>query len=397
MRTDTPHGDAYAAVRMIYDKSPGHSWRRLNGALQSTLSGAIEAHLSFLPGDFTAICNDMNGGYWMGNSRGSTCGERYYSLAVKAGHTPACISFEHYAGRPAALWAESVKTPERLCIGSDLTWAGLRVTVTNMRPNHLIACTYGAREAGHEGMEVGDVGYLDGGYRPVEHFKRLDDGALIVRMGAAQKSRDSETRKPERVIRIPYDALAATRKAADATRRQALKDISLAETPKSLHEVAERLQAADRNAYRHFDIEDFRKAIQFKQAAFQESARREEALTEANSRLAQWCAGGDLNTYYAGFRDLPVCLRVRGRYVETSTGHSVSLESVRKVLPVVMKHRHGAVDRSFVGLEVDIHPVKRISGDGVLIGCTLIPWPEVDRLQTLLTPDKISGPREALA
>jgi hypothetical protein len=75
----------------------------------------------------------------------------------------------------------------------------------------------------------------------------------------------------------------------------------------------------------------------------------------------------------------------------------VSLESVRKVLPVVMKHRHGAVDRSFVGLEVDIHPVKRISGDGVLIGCTLIPWPEVDRLQTLLTPDKISGPREALA
>ena len=37
-----------------------------------------------------------------------------------------------------------------------------------------------------------------------------------------------------------------------------------------------------------------------------------------------------------------------------------------------------------VNLEVDIHPVKRISSDGVLIGCTFIPWGEVDRLQSLL-------------
>lgn len=57
------HGQAYYAVKQIYDNSPGRSWQRLNTALAQTLEASITALLSFEVGDFNAMMKDFNGGY----------------------------------------------------------------------------------------------------------------------------------------------------------------------------------------------------------------------------------------------------------------------------------------------------------------------------------------------
>jgi hypothetical protein len=261
---DTLYGDTYAAVRMIYYKSPGRSWQRLNSALQDALTAAITAHLSFLPDDFGAIVRDMNGGYWMGRSVGSTCGERYYTLAVKMGHTPACVSFERYADRPAALWSEDVKTPSRLCIGSDLTWNGERLHVTNMKRSELIACAYGPNE--DDPLAAGCIRHFDDGYRIVERVRVVECDKLSLRLSAPVAS---PKRKARRIVHITYDQLTAARKAADTIRKRMLREIE-ATTKEELRTVMERI-SAERKAYRRCDILDFQKAIQDRERALREA------------------------------------------------------------------------------------------------------------------------------
>ena len=347
-------GDAYIAIRHIYDKSPGRSWRRLNGALQSALDAAIIGHLSFEVDDFAAIARDMNGGYWMGNGSGEL-GDRYYGLAVKIGHTPACISFERYAGRPAALWSEKVKTPERLCIGSDFTWKGQRLTVTNMLKDYFVACSYGER------ADEPHV-YLDG-YRRIDHQAAVADGCVALRLSAPMKE---PSRKPEKVVKIPYRELATVRKEADALRKQTLSRIAAVESIAALADLTQELLNVPRGTFRHFDIEDIRKSLQDRESELGKS----EAEAE---HLQRWLAGGRLSRTFSQVR-----LRISGDYVETSTGQSASLDAVRRALPVVLKHRGKEISPS--GLVVDIHTVTRISQAGVKVGCTLVPWAEVEKL-----------------
>ncbi len=200
-------GDAYAAVRHVYDKSPGRSWRRLNSALQDTLTAAITAHLSFLPDDVAAISRDMNGAYWMGDGAGSSLGERYYSLAVGCCHTPACISFERYAGRPAALWSEDNKTPQRLHVGSEFTWKARRLTVTSVKRDHLVACSYKGVSGNRDGLRIGQVENLgDLNYRQIEGIERKGD-AVTIRFSAPVENPYS--RRVEYVVKITFDELAA--------------------------------------------------------------------------------------------------------------------------------------------------------------------------------------------
>lgn len=219
-------GHAYKAVRYIYDKSPGRSWRRLNGALSETLRAAITAHLSFTPDDFEGMYAYMSGGYWMGDGGISHLGERYYDLAVECGHTPACLSFEKWAGRPPALWAEDVKTPERLHAGSRFTWQGLLVTVTSMKTEYLVACTY--RDDPHErgGIAVGSVRYYDD-YRKAEVVKELAGGKISLRLSAKCARPDP---KPERIFKITYEDLAAARKEQGRFLKTELAKIAAAST-----------------------------------------------------------------------------------------------------------------------------------------------------------------------
>ncbi len=371
MKTPNLHGDAYAAVRHVYDKSPGRSWRRLNSALQQTLTAAITGHLSFLPDDFRAIYRDMNGGYWMGNSIGSHVGEGYYNIAVGAGHTPACISFENFAGRPAALWAGYVKTAARLRIGSEFTWNGTIVTVTNIMKDHLVACTYERAEYRHEqnAVSIGSYECLnDRKYRQIEQVISLDNEAIHVKFGPPVD--DPCARKPKMVTKIAFTELAAVRAKFERLRRDALKQIATADTSEALTAVAEALSSASSGTYRHFDIEDFRKAITERERGF--------GLNRVESAdIDAWMAGAPTYRYFTTVR-----LRVRNGRVETSTGQSASVESVRKVLPIVLRRRgsRGPV----VNLSVDSYRVQEQTKDGVLVGCTLIPWSEVERLPSLL-------------
>lgn len=302
----------------------------------------------------------------MGNSVGSECGEGYYSLAVKVGHTPACISFENYAGRPAALWAESVKTPERLRIGSGFTWAGEHVEVTNMKQDHLIACTY-KRDRHDRKFGVGSSVYADSAHRQVEQFSESKAG-MLLRLGPPVPE---DSRTPERIFKIPYAELQAKRKTYDAARRQALKDIAATETPADLQAVLDRLAAMPRNTFRHFDVEDFRVASDQQKKGFdRREVEKQEALREGE-RLERWLAG-EGSGYFRVVR-----LRVKGPWVETSTGHSVAVKSARRVLPMVLSRRKkfGAVHEP-----LDVHEIREFNATGVLVGCTLIPWGEVERI-----------------
>ncbi len=363
------HGDAYAAVRHVYDKSPGRSWRRLNSALQDTLTAAITAHLSFLPDDVAAISHDMNGAYWLGDGAGSALGERYYSLSVGCCHTPACISFERYAGRPAALWSEDNKTPQRLHVGSEFTWKAQKLTVTSMKPDHFVACSYHGRSfEGRDAICIGQFENLgDRKYRQIEGIKRKGD-EVTIRFSAPVE--DPYSRKVERLVRITFEELVTKRKEYEANRRLALKDIAVADTPEVLDAVSRRLASIGADAYRHFDIEDFRAAIAEREKGF--GVERAEAAD-----LKRWIAGEPLRRFFQTVR-----LRVWNGNVETSTGQRASVDSVRKALPIILRRRQSFGPVS--NLMVDGFAVVEQNTDGVKVGCTLIPWAEVERLPKLL-------------
>jgi hypothetical protein len=249
------HGDAYSAVRHVYDRSPGGSWARLNSALDNALTAAIIGHLSFLPDDFAAIASDMRGSYWMGNSEGSTTGERYYGLAVRSGHVPACISFERYSSRPAALWCETAKTPERLCIGKRFTWNGKLVTVTNMKESYLVACTYSYGGRG-DGIHVGDSIYADG-YRNVLKMKPNATGIVTLTLSAPAERLNE---KPTTITKITYADLTSTRKQFDALRKEIMNAVRAADSKDKIAALRQRI-ASTRGNFRAFDLVDIRDAI----------------------------------------------------------------------------------------------------------------------------------------
>jgi len=261
------HGAAYEAVRFIYDHSPRRSWQRLNAALAETLIAAIRAHLKFKEDDFAAMRADMNGHYWMGNSIGSVCGERFYIYAVNVDHTPACLSFEKYANRPPALWVEDVKTPARLCIGSCFTWEGLRVEVTNMTDEHLIACHYSNRVEHHAEAKVGDGLYFDSVYRRIDSIKKGSTGGIILRLGDALE----DNRTPSKRFTIPYDALLAKRKGFDAARKDALAKIAAADNEARLNAI---VAEGSTLKWRPFDISELIAAIRARRSALRDGGTR---------------------------------------------------------------------------------------------------------------------------
>lgn len=383
----TGKGAAYEALRSIYNNSAA-SWRRLNGALQSVLGAAITAGLSFEIDDFKAIRSEMKGGYWMGNSCGSETGEGYYSLAVEVNHVPACLSFEKMVGRPPALWPEQVKTPQRLCIGSQFTWEGLIVKVTNLKKDHLIACSYSTAKGAsvsYGAFKQGQLRDFDG-YRTIDELQAVEDGSLFIRLSEPiPLARVRPDSVPERIFKITYEALTAKRKEYDATRKQALKDIVATETPAALDEVMTRLsEATKQNVYRHFDIEDIRTAYSKQMKAFDERAVEEHRQIQEAERarthdadLERWVAGEEIYRHFSVVR-----LRVKGIYIETSTGHRVTIASARPLIPWALKHRLkvGPVTDEH---KVDLHRINRFTEKGVVIGCTLIPWGEVERLQSI--------------
>lgn len=135
----------------------GHSWERLNHAMQDALSLAINAGLRFDADDFKAL-GRFDPGYWIGPDGG----EWAYSLAVAVDNQSAIKAFEKHAGRPPLIGdnvnlyvnASGVhgqtasRTRGRLAVGSVFDYAGVRPTVTSFKGDAAIACTYKVSENG---------------------------------------------------------------------------------------------------------------------------------------------------------------------------------------------------------------------------------------------------------
>lgn len=363
------HGDAYKVVRQLYDRAPTKSWSKLNGALQDALSATIFAGLSFLPEDFAAIAGDMKGCYWLGNSVGSVCGESYYIQAVKCGHSQACISFENYAGRGPFLWAEDVPTPKRLCIGDEITWGGKKLSITNMRNDKLIACAYGD--------------YLN---KPLIYFKgesrTLEDHVvagdkIIIRLGGVVAN--GADRKVTSRVTITNEELRTARLAFEHRRKDILAAIAGSETVQSLEDLAHILDGSDRSAYRHFDLMDFSKAFLDRRTEFQRGLSERQLILSERDRATKWINGEPGHYGYLS----GLYLRIRNGIVETSNGHSVTVASAAKALPMVLRGKRNG-NFGPVSLKLDLYEVHSLSPVGLQVGCTLIPWSEIERIKPQL-------------
>lgn len=182
----------YRFVAIMYHESmsaTGHSWTRLNSALHSTLSNAINAGMRMDPDDFHDICNDMRGGYWFGTDNNESQGEGFYNVAVGANNLSACQSFEKWVGRNPFVWEG-----RRLCLGERFSWKGELVTVTRMpasaeRP--MIACSY--KEVRVEQCQYEPTNKILHRHSISYDDLRTADRERAKTVKAAEKSRQGET------------------------------------------------------------------------------------------------------------------------------------------------------------------------------------------------------------
>lgn len=339
--------------------SPERSYKRLNPALRSTLANCIEADLPFQEDTFGKVYKELLGGWWFGDGAGSSVGEHFYTLACGVNHASAQQSFERFAGRPGCLWEEDAKTPVRLHVGSRLTWKGQFVTVTSMRVDSLVACTYQNVDR-VEGLNIGGIiGYGSGTHRIIESSKV--GGRQILTVAKAKEERFEEVRN--RFI-IPYSEIAEMRKTAKARVKAIIALIASCDPTKDADKLTKQINAEH---FRHFELEEIN-------AAFQ---KRKEWMADAG-KMEAWRAGKN----GVWFESKNILLRVNGGRVECSNGNSISRRAAVAVLPVLIANRKRPVS---LAVPVDGYCVKRVSDKGVQVGCTLVPWSEID----LITPKLI--------
>lgn len=359
-------------LHQIFANCPRGSYTRLNGALWQALTACISADLPFQRDTFQRIYNELRGGYWFGDSGGSAHGERFYETAIDCNHASAIQSFEQYAERPGVLWEEDANTPFRLHVGARFTWKGYYVTVTSMRTDSLVACTY---------KDTGDIAQgIDPGATISDYRSRENKHFVITtqeRDGNGWKLRVKPTKADEgsRVVAkrftIPYAEIAEFRR-TEAARVKAITD-AIAKCNPATDAKALTKRISDEH-FRHFQLEKIKAAWKARLKA----ATAEEKLALDHQRIQAWRAGA--NGAYLEIEDN--LLRVKGDQVQCSNGNCVSLAAVRRLLPIVLDHRtknHGQFN-----LPLDHHTIRVITADGVTIGCTFVRWAEVERLQTTL-------------
>jgi hypothetical protein len=340
--------------------SPKASYQRLNPALRDTLANCISADLPFKPDTFLRVYNELRGGWWFGDCGGSSVGEHFYTTAVGANHASACQSFDNFAKRPGVLWEEDAKTPVRLCVGSQFTWLGHFVTVTSMRKDSLVACTYKQCVDYPCGIQIGSqIGY--GANAHVITAAKRDGKATILRV---IKSRQDDGRDIERRFTITYAQIAEYRKTAKARLNEVLEAVEKCNLD-SDGERSNLTKLVSAQHFRHWELEQVNTAF----------ARRKDWIAN-QSRIDDWRK----NVNGAWLDVNGIFLRVNGDLVECSNGNCVSVAAVRRVLPIVLDNRHGAA----LHLPVDGYTIKSTSAIGVKIGCTMVPWTEVDYVEKII-------------
>lgn len=336
MKTHKDDSTALHFLQTGWDSIPRRSWRNRNGAMSEMLKTAISSGMEFEPGDIIAIYKRFNAGYWIGESS-----PHFYSLACSAQsgtNTSAAIAWEKYLGQPPVLWAERTKYPDRLHVGSQFNWSGMRLTVTSMEKSHLIGCTY------------------------------------------------KEDRSIKNRVRVEYADIAEKRKAMDAAFRVWMKRIQAAETHEEIGAIAVELRAEDRPTMRHFDIEELSKAFTCRRKEINDSlseTQRRKSKQERDAThdtdLAWWMEGKNVPRHFDVVR-----LRIKGDVVETSTGHTASLKGVKAAIPLVRKLRTRGWKANGATMDLDEYPIKSVTKEGVQVGCTFVEWSEIDRIAALL-------------
>lgn len=349
----------YQILQLMLDNSPEASYKRLNPALRSTLGDCINADLPFKKDTFQNIYKDLRGGWWFGDGAGSHIGEHFYTMAVECNHASAQQSFEAFAERPAVLWEEDAKTPFRLHVGARFTWHQHFVTVTSMRKDSLVACTYKGYRNSVSGFKVGATI----GCRPeyvITHSKRVRKETVLRVVKSDEGSGDREV---ARRFVIPYAEIVELRRTAKARLKAMCDKISKCNPAKDGDKLTKEINAAH---FRHFELETIRDAF---------AARKDWVANQ--SRIDAWKRGeGD------SWLDVKhVLLRVFGGRVECSNGNGVSKSAASAVLPILIARRNESLE---LNIRVDSFHINRIGATGVKVGCTLVPWSEIDYIAKLL-------------
>jgi len=132
-------------------EATGHSWLRLNQAMQSALNLAVEAGMRFGPDDLKDTnLGQFRPGYWFH-------GEAFYNRAVAYQNASAWYAYENACGRKPFI-VKGAKMSDfrnygvgrmdgdlpRLVLCAEFEWNGETVTVTSFNDNkgELIACSY---------------------------------------------------------------------------------------------------------------------------------------------------------------------------------------------------------------------------------------------------------------
>lgn len=221
-KSENHYSPALEFILLCWQRAPRKSWDRLNHAMYGATRIAIHSGMRFEPEDFAVLAAQTRSHRWIMNA-----GEGLYSEACGAErgteNLSAAIAMEaSYFPRPAFIWAEEVKTPSRLSVGSRFTWQGLRVKVTSIHKDSLVACSY----------------------------KDANEGEI------------------DRRFNISLEALAAKRKDYDSRRKAIEKQIAECpnrEAVKSLR--AELVKGSTLDDFRPFDIELIQASLRAKEEA----------------------------------------------------------------------------------------------------------------------------------
>lgn len=303
-----------------FSNYPSH--RQKNHTMHQTLVIATESGMQFKEGDIAQIYELFRAEWWIGQNA-----EGHYSRACAAGNNSACLAWEHHFGRPALLWPEKTSKPERLSVGSLITWEGLSLRITSFN----------------------------------------NTGKLLVATG------------PHRLFKIRFADLLDARKNADKRVKDWLARITDTDTSKELDEVRSACQNTHKErAFRHFDLEKLTAAVS-KQATHLKSTLSNQGQRDL------WLTGEGSALLFQEQEEEQNYLRIKNDNLEVSNGNTVPVSAAYALLGFIQDHRYTqtwrrpstALDSEFA---VAGHPLKEITRSHVIIGCTTILWTEIDRI-----------------
>lgn len=345
-------------MRLAYSAACG-SWARFNPHLRQTLHSAIVMEMHFEPDDFATIAAKFRGGYWMTDDPCRT----FYDECIQW-NPSALKAFERYWGiEKPFLWEIERGKVQRLSIGSEFVWKGVKVKVTTLRGDTLVACHY------KPGPTAGAC-YTRDGYRVFEKSDELDGGGIVFTYGPKV---DSERTKVLKRFTITADALKAERVRCAKIVKAVIAEINKA-TLEELSGPVRQIAVDAAKDLRHTDVEDIHAAFSARKKKLQgeiATCDQDDAFRAGRIRWVEAVQG----------RGALLRLSADGRTVETSNGHHAPTAEAREALPPLLcAMAHKRERRKLIGKTLGFHSIEKLDDRGVTVGCTFFEWTELENL-----------------